>query len=143
MTHHVMNQMGHQFPNMVGMKTEGLEEKLRPLLPAYMTMGHTGMDMGKMAEVMPYPKNTIAMKGATGPFGDYISMGGLFTVVKVRDQLGELRRRSRLVSASAGNRGAQSQRRGASPGWARLEQAEIFRLRLMQIILESTSLNIF
>ena len=27
------------------------------------------------------------MKGATGPFGDYISMGGLFTIVKVRDQL--------------------------------------------------------
>lgn len=43
--------------------------------------------MGKMAEIMPYPKNTIAMKGATGPFGDYISMGGLLTVVKVRDQL--------------------------------------------------------
>jgi hypothetical protein len=36
---------------------------------------------------MPYPKNTIAMKGATGPFSDYISMGGLFTIVKVRDQL--------------------------------------------------------
>jgi manganese oxidase len=87
MTHHVMNQMGHQFPNMVGMKTEGLEEKLRPLLPAYMTMGHTGMDMGRMAEVMPYPPNTIAMKGAPGPFGDYISMGGLFTIVKVRDRL--------------------------------------------------------
>jgi FtsP/CotA-like multicopper oxidase with cupredoxin domain len=87
MTHHVMNQMGHQFPNMVGIKPEGLDESLRPLLPAYMTMGHTGMDMGKMAEVMPYPKNTISMKGATGPFGDYISMGGLFTVVKVRDQL--------------------------------------------------------
>ena len=66
MTHHVMNQMGHQFPNMVGIKTEGLEEKLRPLLPAYMTMGHTGMDMGRMAEVMPYPQNTIAMKGAQG-----------------------------------------------------------------------------
>jgi len=45
------------------------------------------MDMGRMAEVMPYPKNTISMKGAPGPFGDYISMGGLFTVVKVRDQL--------------------------------------------------------
>jgi hypothetical protein len=40
-----------------------------------------------MAEVMPYPKYTIAMKGATGQFGDYITMGGLFTVVKVRDQL--------------------------------------------------------
>jgi len=87
MTHHVMNQMGHQFPNMVGMNTEGLEEKVRPLLPAYMTMGQTGMDMGKMAEVIPYPRNTISMKGATGPFGDYISMGGLFTIVKVRDRL--------------------------------------------------------
>ncbi len=27
------------------------------------------------------------MKGATGPFGGYISMGGLFTIVKVRDRL--------------------------------------------------------
>jgi len=87
MTHHVMNQMGHEFPNMVGVEPKGLDEKLRPLLPAYMTMGNTGMDMGKMAEVMPYPPNTIAMKGAPGPFGDYISMGGLFTIVKVRDQL--------------------------------------------------------
>jgi manganese oxidase len=83
----VMNQMGHEFPNMLGIKPENLEEKIRPLLPAYMTMGHTGMDMGKMAEVMPYPANTISMKGATGPFGDYISMGGLFTIVKVRDRL--------------------------------------------------------
>ena len=42
---------------------------------------------GRMAEVMPYPPNTISMKGAAGPFGDYISMGGLFTIVKVRDKL--------------------------------------------------------
>jgi hypothetical protein len=27
------------------------------------------------------------MKGATGPFGDYISMGGMMTVIKVRDRL--------------------------------------------------------
>jgi manganese oxidase len=87
MTHHVMNQMGHEFPNMVGVNPQGLDEKIRPLLPAYMTHGHTGMDMGKMADVMPYPLNTISMKGATGPFGDYISMGGLFTIVKVRDEL--------------------------------------------------------
>jgi hypothetical protein len=87
MTHHVMNQMGHEFPNMVGMNPGDLEAKLRPLLPAYMMMGHTGMDMGKMAEFMPYPQNTISMKGASGPFGDYISMGGMFTVVKVRDRL--------------------------------------------------------
>jgi hypothetical protein len=87
MTHHVMNQMGHEFSNMVGVKAEGLDEKLRPLLPAYMTMGNTGMDMGKMAEAMPMPKNTIAMKGLAGPFGDYISMGGMMTVIKVRDRL--------------------------------------------------------
>ena len=87
MTHHTMNQMGHEFPNMVGMNADGLDESFRPLLPAYMTMGHTGMDMGRMAEAMPMPKNTISMKGAAGPFGDYISMGGMFTIVKVRDQL--------------------------------------------------------
>ena len=87
MTHHVMNQMGHDFPNLVGMDARGLDETIRPLLPAYMTHGHTGMDMGQMAEVMPYPPNTISMKGSTGPFGDYISMGGLFTILKVRDDL--------------------------------------------------------
>ena len=27
------------------------------------------------------------MKGAPGPFGDYISMGGLMTIMKVRDRL--------------------------------------------------------
>jgi hypothetical protein len=87
MTHHVMNQMGHEIPNMVGLDPRGLDQQIRPLLPSYMTMGHTGMDMGKMAEVMPYPRNTISMKGATGPFGDYISMGGLLTILKVRDNL--------------------------------------------------------
>jgi manganese oxidase len=87
MTHHTMNQMGHQFPNMVGVDPRGLDERIRPLLPSYMTHGHTGMDMGQMAEVMPYPRNTISMKGAPGPFGDYLSMGGLFTILKVRDGL--------------------------------------------------------
>jgi FtsP/CotA-like multicopper oxidase with cupredoxin domain len=87
MTHHVMNQMGHDIPNMVGMQPGNLDERVRPLLPSYMTMGHTGMDMGRMAEVMAYPRNTISMKGVTGPFGDYISMGGLLTILKVRDSL--------------------------------------------------------
>ena len=87
MTHHVMNQMGHEFPNMVGMQPGNLDEKMRPLLPSYMTMGHTGMDMGRMAEIMPMPPNSIPMKGAVGPFGDYIGMGGMFTIVKVRDRL--------------------------------------------------------
>jgi hypothetical protein len=46
-----------------------------PLLPCDMTMGHTGMDTGRIAEIMPMPPNSIPMKGAVGPFGDYISMG--------------------------------------------------------------------
>jgi hypothetical protein len=86
MTHHVMNQMGHEFPNMVGMQPGDLDERVRSLLPTYMTMGQTGMDMGRMVEVMPMPPNSIAMKGAEGPFG-YIDMGGMFTVVKVRDRV--------------------------------------------------------
>jgi FtsP/CotA-like multicopper oxidase with cupredoxin domain len=87
MTHHTMNQMGHDFPNMVGVQPGDLDKKLQSLLPGYMTMGHTGMDMGKMAEFMPMPANSIPMKGAVGPFGDSIMMGGMFTIVKVRDHL--------------------------------------------------------
>ena len=64
-------------------------------------MGHTGMDMGEMAEVMPVPKNSIPMRGGAGPFGDYIDMGGMFTVVKVRDRL-QSYDRPWLVSAPPG-----------------------------------------
>jgi manganese oxidase len=85
MTHHVMNQMGHDIPNMVGVQPHGLDEKVRNLLPAYMTMGHTGM--GEMAEMgMAVPKNSIPMLGGKGPFG-LIDMGGMFTILKVRKEL--------------------------------------------------------
>ena len=69
MTHHIMNQMGHEFPNMVGVQPGDLDKKLQSLLPGYMTMGHTGMDMGRMADIMPMPANSIPMKGAVGPSG--------------------------------------------------------------------------
>jgi len=83
MTHHVMNQMGHEFPNMIGVNPEGLDEKVRNLLPAYMTMGQEGMgDMGEMGMAMP--PNSIPMMGAMGPH-DYITMGGMFTILKVRE----------------------------------------------------------
>jgi hypothetical protein len=35
---------------------------------------------------MAVPKNSIPMVGAKGPF-DYITMGGMFTIVKVRENL--------------------------------------------------------
>jgi manganese oxidase len=82
MTHHVMNQMGHSGPNMVGVRPGKLDERVQGLLPAYMTMGDTGM--GDMAEMgMAVPKNSIPMIGGKGPFS-YIDMGGMFTVLKVR-----------------------------------------------------------
>lgn len=85
MTHHVMNQMGHDVPNMIGARTRGLDAKLGKHLPGYMTMGQTGMgSMGEMG--MPVPKNSIPMQGAHGPFG-YIDMGGMFTLLKVRARL--------------------------------------------------------
>ncbi len=89
MTHHVMNQMGDDFPNMIGVNPEGLDEKARALLPGYMSMGHDGMgDMAEHIESghMPVPKNSIPMIGGAGPF-DYITMGGLFTVFKVHPDL--------------------------------------------------------
>ena len=85
MTHHVMNQMGHEIPNMIGVRSGQVDERVRSLLPGYMTMGQTGMgDMGNMG--MPVPRNSIPMVGAKGPF-DYITMGGMFTIVKVREDL--------------------------------------------------------
>jgi manganese oxidase len=87
MTHHMMNQMGHEFPNMVGVDPGDLDKRIQPLLPGYMTMGTTGMaDMGKHAGMMSMPRNSISMKGASGPFGE-MSMGGLVTIMKVRDRL--------------------------------------------------------
>jgi manganese oxidase len=85
MTHHTMNQMGHEAPNMVGVQPGKLDEKVRKLLPGYMTMGQHGMgDMGEMG--MPVPPNSIPMKGGQGKH-DFITMGGMFTVLKVRDRL--------------------------------------------------------
>jgi FtsP/CotA-like multicopper oxidase with cupredoxin domain len=85
MTHHVMNQMGHGLPNMMGMNSRNLDQRVTSLLPGYMTMGQTGMaEMGEMQ--MPVPRNSIPMVGARGPF-DYITMGGMFTILKVREEL--------------------------------------------------------
>lgn len=85
MTHHVMNQMGHRFPNVIGVEPGSLDGRVRELLPGYMTMGQDGM--GDMAEMgMAIPKNSIPMVGGRGPF-DYITMGGMFTILKVREHL--------------------------------------------------------
>jgi hypothetical protein len=87
MTHHIMNQMGDDFPNMISVESGKGDEIAQSLLPGYMPMGRDGMaEMGRHIQhgMMPAPRNSIPMVGAEGPF-DYITMGGLFTILKVRE----------------------------------------------------------
>lgn len=85
MTHHTMNQMGHAFPNMIGMETEGFDEQVRKLIPGYMTMGTTGMtDMTRTG--MPIPDNTIPMLGLKAQFGQTV-LGGMANVLRVRENI--------------------------------------------------------
>jgi FtsP/CotA-like multicopper oxidase with cupredoxin domain len=85
MTHHTMNQMGHDAANLIGADTTGLDAKLGRVVPGAMTMGTGGMS--EMTEMpMAQPKGSIAMAGTKGPHGT-IAMGGMFTILKVRDKL--------------------------------------------------------
>jgi len=87
MAHHTMNAMGHGIPNVVGVNQDKVEPRIRSLVPGYMHMGESGMaehqDHGMM---MMGPENTLPMMMGQGPFGN-MEMGGMFTVVKVRDEL--------------------------------------------------------
>ncbi len=83
--HHTMNAMGHDVPNMIGVDHRGIAERITRLVPDYMVMGDKGMaDMGSME--MPLPDNTLPMMTGWGPFGA-MEMGGMFSVVKVRDDV--------------------------------------------------------
>ena len=89
MAHHTMNAMGHDLPNPTGVDQSGIEAEIRKMLPGYMAMGRYGMaehqehtDMGHH----PGPENTLPMMTGKGPYGN-IEMGGMFAVVKVRDNL--------------------------------------------------------
>lgn len=89
MAHHTMGPMGHDLPNTLGVNQRGIEERIRKMLPGYMAMGENGMaehqthtDSGHMQG----PPNTLPMMAGKGPFGN-IEMGGMLTVVKVRDDL--------------------------------------------------------
>ncbi len=102
MTHHIMNQMGHDFPNMIGVDAEGFDERARTMLPGYMTMGRTGMrDM--TATGMPLPPNSVPMLRGEGQWdGHRISLGGMANVLKVRDEISD-----------------EDLERNADPGWYR------------------------
>jgi hypothetical protein len=76
--------MGHDVPTLIGVDQAGVAQKINDLVPGYMAMGDKGGSMGGMQ--MPLPENTLPMMTGRGPFGD-IEMGGMFTVIKVREGL--------------------------------------------------------
>jgi hypothetical protein len=78
-----MNQMGHDLPVMTGVDQSAVTRKIEELIPGYMPMGSTGM--GHMMD-MGRPRNSLLMGGGDGPFGS-VFMGGMFTVVKIREGL--------------------------------------------------------
>ena len=86
MSHHVMNQMGHGSLNLIGVNADAIDKRVRStLIPSFMTMGQNGMgDMASMG--MQVPKNSIPMIGGDGQY-DPITMGGMFTIFKVRDEV--------------------------------------------------------
>jgi len=86
-SHHTMNPMGHDVPNTLGVDQKDLEQKIRNLIPGYMGMGERGMaEHAEHVRHLPGPKNTLPMMMGKGPFGN-IEMGGMFTLLKVRDQI--------------------------------------------------------
>jgi len=88
--HHPMNAMGHEIPNMLGVSQNDVENTIQDQIPNYMSMGQHGMDdMSDMG--MPGPDNTLPMMAGEGPFGP-VGMGGMFTILKVRDSLAELKK---------------------------------------------------
>ncbi|MBS0629512.1 MAG: copper oxidase [Verrucomicrobia bacterium] len=86
-THHTMNQMRHDVPNLIGINERGLNERIRKFFPNFMGLMNVH-GMGEMFEMygtgkMALPPQ-IAPIGSPGPFG-VIELGGMFTLFKVRE----------------------------------------------------------
>ena len=85
-SHHTMNAMGHTVKTYVGVDLNSMRKQISSVVKGgYMPMGATGgADMTEME--MPRPNNTLPMMTGFGQFGA-IGMGGMFSVVKVREGL--------------------------------------------------------
>jgi FtsP/CotA-like multicopper oxidase with cupredoxin domain len=92
-SHHTMNQMNHEIPNLTGVDPNLIDARIRKHIPNFMgLMGTKGM--GEMFHMYGHAKShkhmqtpiNIAPIGSPGPFG-VIEMGGMFTILKVRKQL--------------------------------------------------------
>jgi len=84
--HHTMNAMGHDVKLLLGARERDLRQSVTKVVPNYMSMGSAGMaEMGRMQ--MQLPDNTLPMMTGFGQYGP-LEMGGMFSVVKVRDGIG-------------------------------------------------------
>jgi FtsP/CotA-like multicopper oxidase with cupredoxin domain len=84
-SHHTMNGMSHNVPNTLGVDDSDLAGKITALVPDYMGLD-ANRSMADMQMSMPMPENTLGMMSGEGPYGN-IDMGGMFTVLKVREDL--------------------------------------------------------
>ena len=84
-SHHTMNAMGHDVPTLIGVDHRAVAKRINQLVPEYMVMGERGMAEHGVME-MELPENTTPMMTGRGQFGP-IEMGGMFSVVKVREGL--------------------------------------------------------
>jgi len=90
-SHHTMNQMQHDLPNLTSIDKGDIERRIKQYFPDFMgLMNINGMrDMFemygsgvKMDKNMKIPSN-LSPIGNPGPFG-VIELGGMFTILKVR-----------------------------------------------------------
>jgi manganese oxidase len=94
-SHHTMNQMQHDIPNLTGINTAGLEKRIEQFFPEFIGLMNVngmgemfemyGSSRMKLGDKMGFPVN-LSPTGSPGPFG-VIELGGMFTVFKVREGL--------------------------------------------------------
>lgn len=94
-SHHTMNQMVHDMPNLTGISKGDLDGRIKQYFPDFIGLMNLngmgdmfemyGSNKMEMNEKMRFPAN-LSPIGSPGPFG-VIEMGGMFTVFKVRKSL--------------------------------------------------------
>lgn len=94
-SHHTMNQMEHHLPNLIGIPKGDIEERITEFFPKFMGLMNVngmsdmfdmyGSNKMEMSDEIRFPGN-LSPIGTPGPFG-VIEMGGMFTVLKVREGL--------------------------------------------------------
>ena len=100
MTHHTMNAMGHDVPNMIGVDKSEVDEKIPRRARLHDDGRGTAWPTCRDGDAAA--RNTLPMMAGRGPFG-LIEMGGMFTIFKVREGISPDDYRIPAGTKSAGN----------------------------------------